>query len=1449
MKLNRKGFTLVELLAVLTILSITMYSVTSLIRNAKEKTYATTVNEVEKAAGNYLLENGNELFFSNSSISNNENAESKCVTVQDLVDYDFLNKDVVKSSISENKNVQLTDYVYIERNKTTKAIERSIYPFSGFDAICKANIKGSGDINATFNPERGEWTKSVKVNIEYRLNLRGDGVTTRNEYLSSTSYGYKYIDNNSKILAETTRNFNDVIMTEKYEANANGTLLADIGRDDEGTLASKSWVISKIDLEGPKVALVNNQEKYVSKKVTIPLKVSDYGIGVNTGSFTKEEDIVVKVGNTTLNNDNYKIDYIANSCNKIADTETCKYNLTINNESYDGKVSIKIIEGKIEDKLGNKNAEQTLDTNIIFDNTVPSIETNTTATLLETYQILKLKCRDDGGVIGYYVGTTNPTTGNITYTPVDSLKQFETEKRIDRAAIYYLSCKDKANNVSTIPVKYWNYTLKYMLNKTDKDEGTYTTNNYAEVSSLTKTYLIGDNTSINLNNISKSVPEGSNSNKYKGISQGTPGISVATLLSSNPKVTSNTTYAFWYNRNKVKIQYHVNGGTLATSHGNDIDIEPIGTIVNNGSSIVQTFKFGAKTGQYGIYDYNNPEWINIVRNGYVAKEKEEWKTAYNRTYNQNYNYNANDLCLAKSDDCIVTLYVNWVDNVGPVIEFAMYDGNTKITDNKYYSFSNSNSLTWFKFTPKLWFKVTDSGSGVNKNVKMSYNKFGLNDTTFKTDISNNKDLTLDNNGVVTYLIDSGGYRYIRLHACDNTNNCTDKDVYFKFDNTLPNVNIKMLNGATEVEENTYYSSNSSNTLTWFKFTPTLKYEGSDSLSGMKSSATMYWNEANNGSLSQTISNTDGEVNNWSNGVITRTISSNGYRFIKLHVCDNADNCVDKNIYFKFDNVAPTIPTINNPYNNVWHNGSGYGLGLSTSENLSGVSYWQYTYDANATATGTDHNKQWITYQNSNKASFTTGNFTGERNQPVYVRACDVAGNCSSKATTKIMIDRTKPTLDFKMYNGTTLISSSGGNYYAYDSAVNSDPGAKWLEFYPNLRFEATDSNSGINSGSQVFGYNDANKENFDPSLFNANSRIDNVTSSGNTYYFSRAINSPGNRYVFFKVCDAANNCSIKHVYFKVATTVNATKYNCDLYNDSDGKNRFRMRILNVTTCTGSTCSYNKLNGLNNSYSFNNDVNNPITWKIDEGKLEDTLDDACSFEYYVQGNATLNCYNGANTNSGVKAKISSNCKKLASYRTTTTINGSRGENWYYVSGSGYNCYIDGSKLTSTIPSACTSSSSSSSSSSSEQYYVTFNANGGKFSNGSTTIGKSYYPRLYLSSVGSPSRSGCYFSGWTFNGASRTSYVDYQENGGTLYAKWSCGSSSSSPSPSAPTIGRAPSFSSCSCSSNDDCVRQAGSYDKSSFEVACAVSGYSNCAWRQIKDSYGNTISNPKWNMCW
>lgn len=117
---NNKGFTLMELLAVIVILSIigsiTVYVVIGIINNAKEKGYMVTINEIEDSAKSYVIEN--------NILGNNNYA---CVTVQQLIDFGYLKNDIVNSDVSNSRKALLTDKVYIEKNVTTKVIDEIDY--------------------------------------------------------------------------------------------------------------------------------------------------------------------------------------------------------------------------------------------------------------------------------------------------------------------------------------------------------------------------------------------------------------------------------------------------------------------------------------------------------------------------------------------------------------------------------------------------------------------------------------------------------------------------------------------------------------------------------------------------------------------------------------------------------------------------------------------------------------------------------------------------------------------------------------------------------------------------------------------------------------------------------------------------------------------------------------------------------------------------------------------------------------------------------------------------------------------------------------------------------------------------------------------------------------------------------------------------------------------------
>lgn len=132
------------------------------------------------------------------------------------------------------------------------------------------------------------------------------------------------------------------------------------------------------------------------------------------------------------------------------------------------------------------------------------------------------------------------------------------------------------------------------------------------------------------------------------------------------------------------------------------------------------------------------------------------------------------------------------------------------------------------------------------------------------------------------------------------------------------------------------------------------------------------------------------------------------------IAGNTTKCKANQIV-KIDKTAPTAPSLDNPNNKIWVNkakfnssGFRYTIKGTTKEKLSGVDYWQYTYNKDASSTGSDANTYWKTYENSAAEAFETTPFTAERNQDVYIRVCDKAGNCSSGTSNRIKIDRTDP---------------------------------------------------------------------------------------------------------------------------------------------------------------------------------------------------------------------------------------------------------------------------------------------------------------------------------------------------------------------------------------------------------------------------------------------------------
>ena len=122
MKLNRKGYTLIELLAVILIISLiitlSIFGIIKAINSSKEK--ATTLSEksIKEAAETYATEkNDNNNYWLDITDKDITDKENKyfCITIEELMNKGLLDK---KANI-ESKDFDIHSYVLVKKNKVT----------------------------------------------------------------------------------------------------------------------------------------------------------------------------------------------------------------------------------------------------------------------------------------------------------------------------------------------------------------------------------------------------------------------------------------------------------------------------------------------------------------------------------------------------------------------------------------------------------------------------------------------------------------------------------------------------------------------------------------------------------------------------------------------------------------------------------------------------------------------------------------------------------------------------------------------------------------------------------------------------------------------------------------------------------------------------------------------------------------------------------------------------------------------------------------------------------------------------------------------------------------------------------------------------------------------------------------------------------------------------------
>ena len=220
---------------------------------------------------------------------------------------------------------------------------------------------------------------------------------------------------------------------------------------------------------------------------------------------------------------------------------------------------------------------------------------------------------------------------------------------------------------------------------------------------------------------------------------------------ANIKLTTNDTItASWIDK-PIRIYYSQNGGTIVSDTGYQ---NYNNWLSNDGSSyFYQTVVSGSST---DLYNYNNSSGINITKSGYVALSGNEWCTKSDGTgtcFNQDTTYTYDQFKAAtteKSSYYELDLYVNWKPkpvyvyyhpNGGSIggSTYTAYNGWVSKTGSSYFYQSIESGVTidlydvasfsitrssYIPFVGKQWCNSTNgTGTCFEQNTKYTYDQY------------------------------------------------------------------------------------------------------------------------------------------------------------------------------------------------------------------------------------------------------------------------------------------------------------------------------------------------------------------------------------------------------------------------------------------------------------------------------------------------------------------------------------------------------------------------------------------------------------------------------------------------------------------------------------------------------------------------------------------------------
>ena len=642
---NRKGFTLIELLGVIAItglvVALSTFGISKVIDNSKTKAEEVAITGIEKAANSF----SNEEADTNWKMGENNENVYFCTTIGELINKGFIKeKDALASKYK--KEYDRNSFVIVSKNNVTKTIEKTSLIFSGEASdeykICSGSITYNGETIDSY-PSLSEGTTYTDEieNILFTDAVASSSIQsgTRQCFYGTSVNNMDNIDNTLVDEINKTCNISGLKSSTNYYVKVcmktnNGSFACSNARE-YNTLSIKEPTIS-----------VNS----TSNKVTITYKTDNIK-GTHYNYFKSPIDGISNKDSYTCTNNNNVM-----SCKETATTTIVKntwYQVNADTVSIDYNIDgLGTVEARTYDKTGNYNSSSQ-------DISIYKI----------TFKKGNADKIDDGTVdIEKLCLAKSGATCKIKSPTIDRGNNY--------AVIGW-------NTDSSATTSIWDVGLEKAVNKNDTyypitKRITYTVNHYIRNMGA-NTYTLNSTeqkngssgSTVTLANLKKSISGFTYDGGYtKGstIRPTSGAVTSTTVLEDSSRVIN-----LYYRRNYLYVKYHVNGGSLASDHGEGFGITS-NLVTHNGNDSFLRGVYEGKVGAInettlaatsGLHNYNSTSYINLFRTGYHVNSGTEWNTksdgsgtSYNQTVGT---YDANGFAGADltTGDKTVTIYVNW----------------------------------------------------------------------------------------------------------------------------------------------------------------------------------------------------------------------------------------------------------------------------------------------------------------------------------------------------------------------------------------------------------------------------------------------------------------------------------------------------------------------------------------------------------------------------------------------------------------------------------------------------------------------------------------------------------------------------------------------------------------------------------------------------------------------